>query len=240
MNLKINKGFTLSEVLITLGIIGIVAALTIPTLINNYQKKRYVEGAKKGYSILTQALKMAAIENDTPENLAPIFSDWRTAPILIKNQMKILKDCDWTLGQGCWGDSAMESALSDHYRVITADGIGFSIGYSLNCAVDKGANADSPTKNVCGMALIDSNGPKPPNMIGRDIFEWFMTSSKKGIILYPTGGKEDNSWSTGYPVEEGEGYWNKGGRNGCTSADTGSWFWYCAGRLVEKGWVMDW
>ena len=33
------RGFTLAEVLITLGIIGVVAALTIPTLINNYQKK---------------------------------------------------------------------------------------------------------------------------------------------------------------------------------------------------------
>ena len=35
------SGFTLAEVLITLGIIGIVSALTIPTLINNYQKKSY-------------------------------------------------------------------------------------------------------------------------------------------------------------------------------------------------------
>lgn len=33
------KAFTLAEVLITLGIIGVVAALTIPTLVNNYRKK---------------------------------------------------------------------------------------------------------------------------------------------------------------------------------------------------------
>ena len=36
------KSFTLAEVLITLGIIGVVAAMTIPTLISNYQKKEYV------------------------------------------------------------------------------------------------------------------------------------------------------------------------------------------------------
>ncbi len=38
-NTKQTSAFTLAEVLITLAIIGIVAALTIPTLISNYQKK---------------------------------------------------------------------------------------------------------------------------------------------------------------------------------------------------------
>src|SRR5574344_673636 len=42
--------FTLAEVLIVLGIIGIVAALTIPTLMMNAQKHEYVTGLKKFYS----------------------------------------------------------------------------------------------------------------------------------------------------------------------------------------------
>ncbi len=41
------KGFTLAEILITLGIIGIVAAMTIPTLISNYKKKEYSTKIKK-------------------------------------------------------------------------------------------------------------------------------------------------------------------------------------------------
>ncbi len=45
-------GFTLAEVLITLGIIGVVAALTIPTLVNNYQKKTYVTGLQRAYAQL--------------------------------------------------------------------------------------------------------------------------------------------------------------------------------------------
>lgn len=44
------KGFTLSEVLITLGIIGIVAAITLPTLITNYQKKTTATRVKKAYA----------------------------------------------------------------------------------------------------------------------------------------------------------------------------------------------
>ena len=46
------KGFTLAEVLITLGIIGVVAALTLPSLIQNYKEKATVTAVKESYSIL--------------------------------------------------------------------------------------------------------------------------------------------------------------------------------------------
>jgi prepilin-type N-terminal cleavage/methylation domain-containing protein len=51
-------GFTLAEVLITLGIIGVVAALTIPGLIASYQKKVVETRIKKFYSVIQQAVKM--------------------------------------------------------------------------------------------------------------------------------------------------------------------------------------
>lgn len=53
------KAFTLAEVLIVLGIIGIVAALSIPTLINNYLKHKTVTRLKAAYTILYQAVTMA-------------------------------------------------------------------------------------------------------------------------------------------------------------------------------------
>ena len=62
------KGFTLSEVLITLGIIGIVAAMTMPTLIANYQKKVYVNQLKKTISILQQGFQRMMAE-DGVDNL---------------------------------------------------------------------------------------------------------------------------------------------------------------------------
>lgn len=48
--------FTLAEVLITMGIIGIVAALTIPALIANYQKQVTVDRLKKSFSVISNAL----------------------------------------------------------------------------------------------------------------------------------------------------------------------------------------
>lgn len=53
------KGFTLAEVLITLGIIGIVAAMTLPTVINDSTERETVAKVKKFYSVMNQALLMA-------------------------------------------------------------------------------------------------------------------------------------------------------------------------------------
>ena len=58
-----NLAFTLAEVLITLGIIGIVAAMTIPTLIANYQKQQTVSKLKKFYSTINQAIKLSEVDN---------------------------------------------------------------------------------------------------------------------------------------------------------------------------------
>ena len=55
--------FTLAEVLITLAIIGVVAAMTIPTLISNYQEKATVSKVKQAFSIISQAYQLAKIEN---------------------------------------------------------------------------------------------------------------------------------------------------------------------------------
>ena len=54
--------FTLAEVLITLGIIGVVAAMTLPTLIYNYDKQVVVTRLQKFYSSMNQAIKMAELE----------------------------------------------------------------------------------------------------------------------------------------------------------------------------------
>lgn len=57
-------GFTLAEVLITLGVIGIVAAMTLPALVHNYQEQEYVTRLKKSVSALEQAKIRAMDENN--------------------------------------------------------------------------------------------------------------------------------------------------------------------------------
>lgn len=50
------NGFTLAEILVTLGIIGIVSAITVPSLMSNFQKKTYETGAKKAYNTVSNAI----------------------------------------------------------------------------------------------------------------------------------------------------------------------------------------
>lgn len=73
---KQQSAFTLAEVLITLGIIGVVAAMTLPTLIQNHQKQTYVTGIQKGISTISNAFsKMQADENASTIATTSLFSD---------------------------------------------------------------------------------------------------------------------------------------------------------------------
>ena len=67
-NSKIYKnGFTLAEVLITLVIVGVVAALTIPTLVNKTQNNQLAAAYKKTYGTLASATRMIISEEGTPK-----------------------------------------------------------------------------------------------------------------------------------------------------------------------------
>jgi prepilin-type N-terminal cleavage/methylation domain-containing protein len=62
-NMRIKtKAFTLAEVLITLGIIGVVAAMTLPTLIQNHKNRELQTQFKKSYSTLSQILQKVVTE----------------------------------------------------------------------------------------------------------------------------------------------------------------------------------
>ena len=62
--IKVFRGFTLAEVLITLVIIGVIAAMTIPTLINKTNNQEYVSRLIKTYSTLSQGLNSIWQKND--------------------------------------------------------------------------------------------------------------------------------------------------------------------------------
>lgn len=87
------SAFTLAEVLVTLGIIGVVAAMTLPTIIDNSRNKQLESALKKSYSTLSQALDMYYAEEGvklTPKNCGTR----QLKPILMK-YLNTAKDCGW-------------------------------------------------------------------------------------------------------------------------------------------------
>ncbi|MEE3349891.1 MAG: type II secretion system protein [Candidatus Gastranaerophilaceae bacterium] len=67
------RAFTLAEVLITLGIIGVVAAMTLPTLIQNHQKAQTVSQLKKSYAVIQQAVELIRADYDGSDMLGMPF-----------------------------------------------------------------------------------------------------------------------------------------------------------------------
>ena len=65
------KGFTLAEVLITLGIIGVVVALTLPSVIANYQKEKTLSYVKKFYNEINNVVRMSVVDNGDVELWMP-------------------------------------------------------------------------------------------------------------------------------------------------------------------------
>lgn len=71
--------FTLAEVLITLGIIGVVAAMTLPALVNKYKERELITQVKKTYTSINQALALAQVKYGTPGDNGALFAADKTS-----------------------------------------------------------------------------------------------------------------------------------------------------------------
>lgn len=179
--------FTLAEVLITLGIIGIVAALTMPNIISNHQKKETVKQLKTAYSILSQAIESSKIDNGDIVNW-DIYNleTFDFAEKYILPYLKIAKRCGTPVGhpisEGCFPNNDLFYQL---------DGTTISLG---GCCRDPGWWDKSVLSNGMMIAIsscpnddsalifIDINGKKGQSILGKDMFG-FKINPRYGFIL---------------------------------------------------------
>ena len=192
-NFKIKSGFTLAEVLITLGIIGIVAAMTLPTLIQKHQEKQTVTKVRVFYSKISNAYKLAVEEEGSPEDWDLIeknnIDGAKHIYEKLSKHLKIIKDCG--AETGCmaeqyhykdgskWYKFGPTSSLKE-YKFVMADGLAVYI-QTRNKDCNESFGETAALKNVgCAFIGVDVNGKAKPNALGKDLFIFILT--RNGVI----------------------------------------------------------
>ena len=194
--------FTLAEVLITLGIIGIVAAMTMPILVAKYREKLLVNQAKTAYSKLSNALIMVKVHNGYNSYADFMYSISSEDEMLdiICNELKVVKKCKKN-EKGCftWLTKYANKQINNNGQIsyqnfqptssaILADGTVISVGNLIteeskrDCTTVRSyqnSNGDwvSYSDDRCGHIIVDVNGKKLPNQLGADTFDFGITEN---------------------------------------------------------------
>ena len=165
--------FTLSEILITLGIIGVVAALTISSLVGKYQKLVTAEKLKQSYSLLANAFVMAENDYGSPESWdAFVYGKMNISEIVEQYIRPYLKNAQY-LGE----KSNVEVGYKSGYPTFLsgsqmANSVSYTIispqGYIYRLR-NQQATIDGNMYNSIWIA-IDINGLSAPNKNARDVF----------------------------------------------------------------------
>lgn len=172
-----NKAFTLSEVLITLGVIGIIASMTLPTVVNKYQKRQTEVQLKQAYTILLTLLKRAEADYG-PLKDSNVFDGEIFIDQYVKPYSKVIKEFTPAESADMHVYCRKSQAICDEYgkfclahKVILSNGMLFA---------PFGLGSSGLT------VIVDLNGLKRPNRYGRDVF-MFNTDTEKVLVPYGAG-----------------------------------------------------
>ena len=185
---KTKTAFTLAEVLITLVIIGIVAALTIPTAINKYNEEVRKSQFKKLYSTLVQAIYTTEMKDyygyarcnaGTNGQVPQTWADCNTFYEALAKNLQVQKVCR--------GNAKTEGCVPTYTHGLQRGGCEFllpsaiettSYVYVLNNGQLIIAGVYSGNGSLIPMFMVDINGPKGPNILGKDLFEFGLEKDK--------------------------------------------------------------
>ena len=183
-----NTGFTLAEVLITLAIIGVVAAIIIPSVISNSQQQEFKTGLRKAVSVLNSAITMnLAVDGESPYDNANLYG-------YLMKHMAVMKS--GKLIEFYWAGGGGDYNIYSNSVFYTTDGMRFEffsgsnlnwnhilyetngkmkacIGSTTGIVDERGFcggcgsyglnnNVDETTKTPC-LIMVDVNGDRKPN-----------------------------------------------------------------------------
>lgn len=225
-NIKSILAFTLAEVLIVIGIIGIVAEMTIPTLQKEFQKQITITNLKKQYSSLSQAVKLSESDNGPNENwnwglstddtVRQSFDTFWAPYLRISKYCSSYSDCGyasvspWLKPGGT--DYGMTLVYAPMRTTVMLNDGSLLLVKAFQSAPVMG-DPDVPSRYI----FVDINGPQKPNTLGKDVFE-FALDPQRGLMPFGYAASDvvvnSNCSKTGY----GEA---------------------CAAKIMRNGWSMS-
>ncbi len=224
-------GFTLAEIILTLGVIGVVAAITIPTLVTNYQKKSTATQLKKTYALINQAVRMAEAENGelsgwyVPSRKSVDFFDTYIAPFL--KYSKSLAPAGSLVYYSPGG--ARERGLA----IVRGGAAVYTLLSGVQLIINNGVIIGNQANDSTHLELmVDLNGYKTkPNKFGRDTFFITIITGKGVVLSYLDDGEAYMRSKTRTQLKNGPSAYNYQ----CNKAGRGMW----CGALIEKdGWTI--
>ena len=167
-------GFTLAEVLITLGIIGVVAAMTMPTLMNSTNGAQYKTAYKKALSVLSQAVVLnVALDDYDMSQTTATGTDGTTATMynLFNNRMNVVKT-EGNAYTAAPTSASVKFGDSANYTLYFNDGITFTFKKDAVGCTEGTADGTTVASKKC-YGVIDVNGEKNPNkLVNCDGKDW--------------------------------------------------------------------
>ncbi len=191
------RGFTLAEVLITLGIIGVVAAMTLPSLIGSYQKQAWVTQLRKTVSTLEQGFQKMRVDNGSVDSLedtepfvkmrasnTPECISWEGSAEceeFYKKDLTKYFNIDFVVASDdykYWSRVIVDED-EDYYDMASASMVVFPDGamvyfWFIDYLVPAGYD-------IAAQVYIDVNGLKAPNKLGYDVFRLSLLDNGKLI-----------------------------------------------------------
>ena len=226
--------FTLAEVLVTLGIIGVVAAMTMPTLVENHQRKVYVTQLQKVYTELSQAAKRAITDTNAVSLDETRFNEKNAngAKQFFTTYFNVVQDCGTTLTP-CFADSYKSLQGQDVTLGLGEDSspvvvVSIASGASIFVMSNMLEYEPYDTHGWHGwlQLLVDINGAEGPNIVGRDLFYMDLYSDGKVAEHYDTSTYLDDDWV------ENNFELSKSGESAYGVVGPLS-------KIIQDGWVMD-
>ncbi len=153
-NAQPNKqnAFTLAEVLITLAIIGVVAAISIPSVISNSQQQEFKTGLRKAVSVLNSAITMnMALDGESPYENGDLFNH-------LKKHMAIIKTTTMLPYYTSTSSAGYDSYGGDNYAFYTTDGMRFEFDW-----ISGASSAGSLKLHESGNYACMSTNPRGKN-----------------------------------------------------------------------------